>query len=131
MQLLVRVAQRFIVSIRDNMHCFPTCVSWLVRQMAGLLSKNGNVDPKEIHAMCTDLVFTYFICPAIVNPEPYGITDAPISYIARFNLMQVGQILQMLSLMKYQSIDPKVCILIFYFLFINTDLITFYLHQRY
>ncbi|KAJ8683166.1 hypothetical protein QAD02_018958 [Eretmocerus hayati] len=105
---LVRIAQRFILSIRENMHCFPTCVCWLVRQMAGLLNKSGNIDPKEVHAMCTDLVFTYFICPAIVNPEPYGITDAPISYVARFNLMQVGQILQMLSLIKYQNIDPKV-----------------------
>ena len=105
---LVRIAQRFIVSICESMHCFPTSVCWLVRQMAGLLAKNGNVDRKEIHAMCTDLVFTYFICPAIVNPEPYGITDAPISYVARFNLMQVGQILQMLSLMKYQTIDGKV-----------------------
>lgn len=76
--------------------------------MAGLLNKSGIVDPKEVHAMCTDLVFTYFICPAIVNPEPYGITDAPISYVARFNLIQVGQILQMLSLIKYQSPDHKV-----------------------
>ncbi|XP_018361242.1 PREDICTED: receptor-mediated endocytosis protein 6 homolog isoform X2 [Trachymyrmex cornetzi] len=105
---LYRITQRFIVNIRETIHCFPTSVCWLVRQMAGLLSKNGNVDPKEVHAMCTDLVFTYFICPAIVNPEPYGITDAPISYVARFNLMQVGQILQMLSLQKYQSIDNKV-----------------------
>ncbi|XP_033227479.1 GTPase-activating protein and VPS9 domain-containing protein 1 isoform X2 [Belonocnema kinseyi] len=105
---LVRITQRFIVSIRENMHCFPTSIFWLVRQMAGLLSKSGNVDQKEVHAMCTDLVFTYFICPAIVNPEPYGITDAPISYVARFNLIQVGQILQMLALMKYQSIDGKV-----------------------
>lgn len=90
------------------MHCFPSSVSWLVRQMAGLLTKDGNIDCKEVHAMCTDLVFTSFICPAIVNPEPYGITDAPISYVARFNLMQVGQILQMLSLIKYQSVDQKV-----------------------
>ncbi|XP_020296298.1 GTPase-activating protein and VPS9 domain-containing protein 1 isoform X2 [Pseudomyrmex gracilis] len=105
---LHRITQRFILNIRETMHCFPTSISWLVRKMAGLLSKNGNVDPKEVHAICTDLVFTYFICPAIVNPEPYGITDAPISYIARFNLMQVGQILQMLSLQKYQSIDNKV-----------------------
>ncbi|XP_034936042.1 receptor-mediated endocytosis protein 6 homolog [Chelonus insularis] len=105
---LVRITQRFIVSIRENMYCFPTSVSWLVKQMAGLLNKNSNIEPKEVHAMCTDLVFTYFICPAIVNPEPYGITDAPISYVARFNLMQVGQILQMLSLMKYQTIDNKV-----------------------
>ncbi|XP_043477081.1 GTPase-activating protein and VPS9 domain-containing protein 1 isoform X1 [Leptopilina heterotoma] len=105
---LVRITQRFILSIRENMHCFPTSIYWLVRQMAGLLNKNGNIDQKEIYAMCTDLVFTYFICPAIVNPEPYGITDAPISYVARFNLMQVGQILQMLSLIKYQTIDTKV-----------------------
>ncbi|XP_066584150.1 GTPase-activating protein and VPS9 domain-containing protein 1 isoform X2 [Prorops nasuta] len=105
---LYRITQRFIVSIQENMHCFPISVSWLVRQMAGLLSKSGNVDSKEVHAICTDLVFTYFICPAIVNPEPYGITDAPISYIARFNLMQVGQILQVLSLIKYQEIDNKV-----------------------
>ncbi|XP_076233243.1 GTPase activating protein and VPS9 domains 1 isoform X2 [Calliopsis andreniformis] len=104
---LFRITQRFIISIRENMHCFPSSVCWLVRQMAGLLRKNGNIDPKEVHAMCTDLVFTYFICPAIVNPEPYGITDAPISYVARFNLMQVGQILQMLSLMKYQTVDSK------------------------
>ncbi|XP_011314268.1 GTPase-activating protein and VPS9 domain-containing protein 1 [Fopius arisanus] len=105
---LVRITSRFIISIRENMHCFPTSVCWLVRQMAGLLTKTGNVDQKEVHAMCTDLVFTYFVCPAIVNPEPYGITDTPISYVARFNLMQVGQILQMLSLMKYQTIDSKV-----------------------
>ncbi|KZC13342.1 GTPase-activating protein and VPS9 domain-containing protein 1 [Dufourea novaeangliae] len=104
---LFRITQRFIVSIRENMHCFPSSVCWLVRQMAGLLGKNGSIDIKEVHAMCTDLVFTYFICPAIVNPEPYGITDAPISYVARFNLMQVGQILQMLSLMKYQTVDSK------------------------
>ncbi|XP_046589846.1 GTPase-activating protein and VPS9 domain-containing protein 1 isoform X3 [Neodiprion lecontei] len=105
---LERITNRFIISIRENMHCFPTSVCWLVRQMAGLLAKSGNVDPKEVHAMCTDLVFTYFICPAIVNPEPYGITDAPISYVARFNLMQVGQILQMMSLVKYQNVDSKV-----------------------
>ncbi|XP_076292582.1 GTPase activating protein and VPS9 domains 1 isoform X1 [Lasioglossum baleicum] len=104
---LFRITQRFIVGIRENMHCFPSSVCWLVRQMAGLLGKTGSIDAKEVHAMCTDLVFTYFICPAIVNPEPYGITDAPISYVARFNLMQVGQILQMLSLMKYQTVDSK------------------------
>lgn len=57
--------------------------------------------------MCTDLILTHFICLAVVNPEVYGVCDAPISPVARFNLMQVGQILQMLSLMKYQEPDPK------------------------
>lgn len=52
--------------------------------------------------MCADLIFTLFICPAIVTPEIYGITDVPISEVARHNLMQVAQILQMLALRKFQ-----------------------------
>ncbi|GIY73054.1 GTPase-activating protein and VPS9 domain-containing protein 1, partial [Caerostris extrusa] len=43
----------------------------------------------------------------IVDPESYGITDIPISYIARFNLMQVAQILQVLAMSKWEEIDPK------------------------
>lgn len=62
----------------------------------------------QIYEICIDLVFTHFICPAVVNPEPYGITDVPIGYIARFNLMQVAQILQMLAVRKYQEVDAKV-----------------------
>jgi hypothetical protein len=53
-------------------------------------------------------VFTYFICPAIVNPEPYGITDAPISDVSRFNLIQVAKIVQMLAMTKYEDVDSKV-----------------------
>lgn len=62
----------------------------------------------QVNAICTDLVFTYFICPAIVNPEPYGITDAPISYVCRFNLIQVAKIVQMLAMTKYEDVDSKV-----------------------
>lgn len=53
-------------------------------------------------------MITSFICPAIVNPESYGIIEAPISYIARFNLIQVAKILQMLAMRKYEPVDPKV-----------------------
>nr|CAD7578666.1 unnamed protein product [Timema californicum] len=105
---LVAVTKRFVVSLRENMHCFPNGVSWLVRQIADLLSKSGKIEPKEVNAICTDLVFTYFICPAIVNPEPYGITDAPISYVSRFNLIQVAKIVQMLAMTKYEDVDRKV-----------------------
>ncbi|XP_033609834.1 GTPase-activating protein and VPS9 domain-containing protein 1 isoform X3 [Cryptotermes secundus] len=105
---LVVITNRFVLSLRNNMHCFPAGVCWLVRQIAGLLSKSGNIEPKEVNAICTDLVFTYFICPAIVNPEPYGITDAPISYVCRFNLIQVAKIVQMLAMTKYEDVDSKV-----------------------
>ncbi|XP_063231797.1 GTPase-activating protein and VPS9 domain-containing protein 1 isoform X2 [Bacillus rossius redtenbacheri] len=105
---LVAVTQRFVSSLRENMHCFPNEVSWLVRQIADLLSKSTKVEPKEVNAICTDLVFSFFICPALVNPEPYGITDAPISYISRFNLIQVAKIVQMLAMSKFEEVDSKV-----------------------
>lgn len=106
-QNLFTITNRFIVGFQENIHCFPRSVCWLVKHIATLLVKCGTVDAKEINAMCIDLVFTHFICPAVVNPELYGICDAQISPIARFNLMQVGQILQMLALMKYEEPDPK------------------------
>ncbi|KAK6641198.1 hypothetical protein RUM44_012907 [Polyplax serrata] len=105
---LLNLTNNFIYSLRENLHCFPKSVSWLVRQMAGLFRKSGYLGEKEIYEICIDLVFTHFICPAVVNPEPYGITDVPIGYIARFNLMQVAQILQMLAVRKYQEVDAKV-----------------------
>ncbi|KAG8241144.1 GTPase-activating protein and VPS9 domain-containing protein 1 [Homalodisca vitripennis] len=107
-QSLVTITRRFIVSLQENLHCFPPSVSWLVRQIFCLLKKSAIIQEKEMFAITTDLVLTHFICPAIVNPEPYGITDAPISYIARFNLIQVAQILQMLAMRRYEGVDPKV-----------------------
>ncbi|KAI6191999.1 hypothetical protein M3Y97_00288400 [Aphelenchoides bicaudatus] len=90
--------------IHQAMSCFPTSLIWLIRQLkTGISDKNVSVEEAEL--ICTDLLFTKFICTAITNPEPHGIiSDTPISYIARFNLMQVGQILQSLALMPYE--DP-------------------------
>lgn len=63
------------------------------------------VSREEAELICTDLIFTNFICPAIINPEPHGIiADTPISYVARFNLMQIGQVIQTLALWPYE--DP-------------------------
>ena len=36
--------------------------------------------------MCVDVVFDLFICPAMVDPNPVGIIDTPVSYVARSNL---------------------------------------------
>ena len=69
--------------------------------------ESRGIEPREIWAVCTDVLFNSFICPAIVDPEPKGITDMPISYRARFNLMQVAQILQVLALWKWEDINPS------------------------
>ncbi len=105
---LVTLAERFIVGIKNNMHCFPQSLSWIVSQLYQCVTKAQRVNGNEARAMCADLIFAMFICPAVCDPEPFGITsDAPISYIARHNLMQVAQILQMLAISGWEEIDPK------------------------
>lgn len=90
------------------MYCFPVSLSWLIKQVYETVMKAGMVEQREVGAMCADLLISFFICPAIVNPEPYSITtDTPISYVARFNLMQVAQILQVLAMSKWEDIDPR------------------------
>jgi len=61
----------------------------------------------QVSIMCTDLVFGSFICPVIVNPELFGITELFMSDIARFNLMQVAQIIQRLAMWQWQEVDAK------------------------
>ena len=67
----------------------------------------NKVEPRLVNAVCVDVLFSLFICPAIVDPNPVGIIDTPISYVARSNLMQVAQILQVLALWKWEEIDPR------------------------
>ncbi|CAG5115503.1 unnamed protein product, partial [Candidula unifasciata] len=106
---LVMLAIKFINSIKANMHCFPASLGWLVSQVYRVLTERGKVSMQEIRVCCADLVFALFICPAICDPEPHGITsDVPISHIARHNLMQMAQIIQVLAISQFEEIDPKV-----------------------
>ena len=50
---------------------------------------SGHAEPRDVNAVCVDVIFYLFICPAMVDPNPVGIIDTPISYVARSNLMQV------------------------------------------
>ena len=106
---LFAIADRFIVSLRNSMYCFPPALAWIISELFHSVSKTGNIDALEAKAMCADLVLSSYICLAICDPELYGITsDAPLSYIARHNLMQVAQILQVLSVSQLEDIDGKV-----------------------
>ncbi|XP_055841429.1 receptor-mediated endocytosis protein 6 homolog isoform X2 [Episyrphus balteatus] len=103
---LHKLASSFITNITANWSLFPSTLRWLIQTMCHQL-KQARTNEKDINEIITDMVFTHFICPAIVSPDLLGIIDAPISELARFNLMQIGQIIQMLALMKYQDVDPK------------------------
>lgn len=104
---LEALTNSFIQGIRENLHCFPPSLARLLRSMYRLLMSSGRAEPREVNAVCVDVIFYLFICPAMVDPNPVGIIDTPISYIARSNLMQVAQILQVLAMWKWEEIDPR------------------------
>ncbi|CAG4927278.1 unnamed protein product [Colias eurytheme] len=107
-QSLYNLTSKFIASLREYWPNFPATIAWIVQQIVHLLKQHSRITERELHAICTDLVFNHFICPAIVNPEAHGVVDIPVSYIARFNLIQIAQIIQMLCLARYQEVEPKV-----------------------
>ncbi|KAG8447834.1 hypothetical protein GDO86_015080 [Hymenochirus boettgeri] len=101
---LVALVNKFIGYLKQNTYCFPHSLRWIVSQMFKTLSCVEGLEVGEVRTMCTDLLLACFICPAIVNPEQYGIiSDAPINEVARFNLMQVGRLLQQLALTGFEE----------------------------
>ncbi|XP_047500303.1 GTPase-activating protein and VPS9 domain-containing protein 1-like isoform X1 [Penaeus chinensis] len=104
---LVKIANRFMESIKEAMNCFPPQLSWLVRVLYDVLLTAKRADTREVSAICVDLVFALFLCPALISPEPHGICDAPISHISRFNLIQVAQILQVLAMSRWETPDSR------------------------
>lgn len=107
-QSLYNLTCKFIASLREHWPNFPATIAWIVQQMVHLLKQHSRTSERELHAIATDLVLNHFICPAIVNPEAHGVVEIPVSYIARFNLLQIAQIIQMLCLAKYQEVEAKV-----------------------
>lgn len=91
------------------MFCFPPALAWLVRQFYGVILDENKIEPRQIAVICADLVFYFFICPAICNPELYGVIEEGlhIGQCARFNLMQIARIVQALSMSRYEPIDER------------------------
>lgn len=105
-EALFQLSNKFINSLSNNWIIFPSTIRWLVQTMSRLLQEKA-VDPKTVNEILIDMVFGHFICPACVSPDLYGISDAPISENARYNLIQIGQIMQMLALARHQDVDNK------------------------
>uniref|UniRef100_A0AAQ5ZFH7 GTPase-activating protein and VPS9 domain-containing protein 1 n=1 Tax=Amphiprion ocellaris TaxID=80972 RepID=A0AAQ5ZFH7_AMPOC len=112
---LVALVNKFIGYLKQNTYCFPHSLRWIVSQMYKTLSCVERLEVGEVRTMCTDLLLTCFICPAIVNPEQYGIiSDAPINEVARFNLMQTqGGKAVCLSLTRCVKSDERSCVAAF------------------
>lgn len=47
----------------------------------------------EAKALCFDFFLQNFVCPAILDPERYGITGTvPVNKLSSNNLMQIAQV---------------------------------------
>jgi hypothetical protein len=103
---LFTLSNKFVTSLSRNWIIFPSTIRWLVQTMSKMLHAK-NFDATTINEILIDMVFGHFICPACVSPDLYGISDAPISENARHNLIQIGQILQMLALARDREVENK------------------------
>ncbi|GMT33374.1 hypothetical protein PFISCL1PPCAC_24671, partial [Pristionchus fissidentatus] len=100
---LVLLTHSFIKGIVDALHSLPPSLVWLVQQLHTALVDGKRVGEGEAALICTDLLVTNLLCAAIANPEMYGIiSDTPVSPVARTNLIQIGQLVQVLALSRHE-----------------------------
>ncbi|XP_058814777.1 receptor-mediated endocytosis protein 6 homolog isoform X2 [Topomyia yanbarensis] len=97
---------RFLKSLSENWCLLPSTIRWMLQSIYHFLTR-AKISKKEVNIILTDMIFTNFICPAMVNPNIYGIIDAAISDNTRYNLMLIGHILQTLALNDYHSVEDQ------------------------
>lgn len=105
---LVSFTAKFIEGIRESIHCLPPSLLWIIKYVYDVLSVNKKFTDRQVRTVCSDLLFGSFICPAILYPDYYGVTDAYISPNGRFNLAQVAQIIQVLAVSNYENENIEV-----------------------
>lgn len=76
---LVSFTAKFIEGIRDNIHCLPPSLLWIIKYVYERLTKENRFTDRQIRTICYDLLFSSFICPAILYPDYCGVTDTYIS----------------------------------------------------
>ncbi|KAK3741875.1 hypothetical protein QZH41_013354, partial [Actinostola sp. cb2023] len=88
------ICTRFVQSLQEKLYCFPPSLRWLICQLFNVLRSSGVLDVNRAKGMVSELLFNYLVCPAIINPEPYGInSNMQVSKIARLNLQQISSLL--------------------------------------
>ncbi|XP_048517670.1 GTPase-activating protein and VPS9 domain-containing protein 1-like isoform X3 [Dendroctonus ponderosae] len=102
---LAQFTNSFVQSLLENVCSFPRALAWIAFHIYKMIE--NNYCAKEANSIITELLFTLFICPVIVDPEQYGIANAVTSEMVRHNLIQVGKIMQILALYKFEGIDKK------------------------
>ncbi|XP_065647423.1 GTPase-activating protein and VPS9 domain-containing protein 1 isoform X2 [Hydra vulgaris] len=105
---LIHLCKKFLKNLVDKVYCFPQSLCWAIGQLYQGMVQKMKLPQANAKALIGHIIMSYFICPAIINPEPYGInSDADISETARHNLGQVASILRSLALLECGLKDEK------------------------
>ncbi|ENN80555.1 hypothetical protein YQE_03020, partial [Dendroctonus ponderosae] len=83
---LAQFTNSFVQSLLENVCSFPRALAWIAFHIYKMIE--NNYCAKEANSIITELLFTLFICPVIVDPEQYGIANAVTSEMVRHNLIQ-------------------------------------------
>jgi len=98
---LVEVCKKFVENLLKSFSSFPKCLSWVIARAYHIVKDAGLVSDNEAKALCFDFFLQNFVCPAILDPERYGITGTvPVNKLSSNNLMQIAQKLQTVAHMK-------------------------------
>lgn len=105
LKTLKLLIDNFINSLRSNIFAFPQSLAKLIIRVYTKLIEH--LDFQKVYAICTDLIFCFLICPAIQNPDLFGIIDIHVNHIAHYNLLQCAQIIQLLALSKLEKCNSS------------------------
>lgn len=93
----------FINCLKENIYAFPqSLILLMIRIYKKTVIDESNF--QKFYSLFVDMIFHFLLCPAIQNPDFFDITNLHINHIARFNLMQCAQIIQMLA-MSWENVQ--------------------------
>ncbi|KAF7495712.1 hypothetical protein SSS_02067 [Sarcoptes scabiei] len=103
---LKNFVNNFIKSLQEHIYAFPASLIYLFLRIYSKLIER--LDFQKVQAIFVNFIFSYLICPAIQNPDLFGITDLHINQIAHYNLMQCAQIIQILAVSNFTEINNNI-----------------------
>lgn len=122
-QFVEASAKMFFSKITRSTESLPLSIRYLVHQ---LLSRVSRKYPDSAYRVVGIIIFSKFLCPAIVNPEAFGLCGPDqITAGQRHHLVVVSKVLQSLATSEPFS-DPKMNIFDKFIVEAQTQIIDFF-----
>lgn len=103
---LQAACQLFLSKILGNVNRLPYGLRWICKQHRAIAQDAiPNAKPDDLNKMTSYFVYYRFINLGVVSPETFNITDAKITPLSVFNLVEVSKVLH--HLFSFTPFDPR------------------------